>query len=94
VAEVLARWTCCFHVKDFAVMREWHMMGFRVEGRPAGKGQLNVPGLLELLFAAGAECNAILELWPPQQASLSETVTLEHQWAKESVTYLRTLIKE
>jgi len=94
VAEALARWTCSLHLKDFVVMREWHMMGFRVEGRPAGKGQLNVPGLLELLFAAGAECNAILELWPPQQASLSETVTLEHQWAKESVTYLRTLIKE
>jgi 3-oxoisoapionate decarboxylase len=94
VAQTLARWTCCLHVKDFAVLREWHMMGFRVEGRPAGQGQLNVPRLLDLLSSAGARCNAILELWPPPQASLRETIALEHQWAEESVTYLRTLIKE
>ena len=90
----LARWTRCLHVKDFAVTREWHMMGFRVEGRPAGNGQLNVPRLLASLRAAGAKCNAILELWPPQQNSLRETIALEHRWAEESVTYLRTLIKE
>jgi sugar phosphate isomerase/epimerase len=94
VAAVLAPWTRCLHVKDFAVTREWHMMGFRVEGRPAGQGQLNVPRLLKVLSAAGAQCNAILELWPPPQASLRETIALEHQWAEESVTYLRTLIKE
>ena len=94
VAVALARWTCCLHVKDFAVLREWHMMGFRVEGRPAGQGQLNVPRLLELLHSAGAKCNAILELWPPPQASLRETIALEHRWAEESVTYLRSFIKE
>ena len=94
VAEALAAWTSCLHVKDFAVTREWHMMGFRVEGRPAGQGQLNVPRLLQLLESAGAKCNAIVELWPPPQASLRETIALEHQWAEESVTYLRTLIKE
>ena len=70
------------------------MMGFRVEGRPAGKGQLNVPRLLELLKSTGACSSAILELWPPLQASLSDTITLEHQWAEESVAYLKTLIKE
>lgn len=94
VTDELARWTCCLHVKDFAVLREWHMMGFRVEGRPAGKGQLNVPRLLASLFATGARCNAILELWPPQQDSLRATIALEQRWAEESVTYLRTLIKE
>jgi sugar phosphate isomerase/epimerase len=54
----LAAWTRCLHVKDFAVRREWHMMGFRVEGRPAGQGQLNVPWLLEELRRGGARCNA------------------------------------
>ena len=94
VSETLARWTCCLHVKDFAVRREWHMMGFRVEGRPAGQGQLNVPRLLDLLQSAGARCNAIVELWPPEQATLRETIALEQRWAEESVNYLRTLIKE
>jgi hypothetical protein len=81
-------------VKDFAVRREWHMMGFRVEGRPAGRGQLNVPRLLNLLDSAGARCNAILELWPPEQATLRATIALEQRWVEESITYLRTLIKE
>ena len=94
VASTLAAWTHCLHVKDFSVRREWHMMGFRVEGRPAGQGQLNVPWLLGLLSDAGAQCNAILELWPPEQNSLAETIALEQRWAEESISYLRTLIGE
>lgn len=94
VVRELAPWTCCLHVKDFAVSREWHMMGFRVEGRPAGQGQLNVPWLLGELRAEGAECNAIVELWPPPQADVEETIAVEQRWARESVEYLRRWIKE
>jgi hypothetical protein len=68
------------------------MMGFRVEGRPAGEELLNVPWLLDLLHAQGAECNAILELWPPEQSSLADTIALEQRWARKSIDYLRTLI--
>lgn len=92
VASKLARWTACLHVKDFVARREWHMMGFRIEGRPAGQGQLNIPWLLGLLQASGAACNAILELWPPEQSTLAETIALEHLWAEQSVAYLRSLI--
>jgi len=94
VARRLIPWTCCLHVKDFAVRREWHMMGFRVEGRPAGQGQLDVPWLLGALRKAGAQCNAILELWVPEQTTLEQTIELEQRWAVESVAYLRSLIKE
>lgn len=94
VARHLARWTKCLHIKDFVVHREWHMMGFRVEGRPAGQGQLDVPRLLRLLEEHGAECNAILELWPPEQPTLAATIALEQQWATDSIQYLKTLIKE
>lgn len=94
VARTLARWTACLHVKDFISKREWHMMGFRVEGRPAGEGQLDVPWLLDLLKTEGARCNAILELWPPEQSTLAETVALEQRWARQSIEYLRTLIGE
>lgn len=94
VAERLAPFTHCLHVKDFTVRREWHMMGFRIEGTPAGRGRLDVPWLLGTLKRAGSRCNAILELWPPEQATLAETIALEDQWAGESITYLRTLIPE
>ncbi|HYP13927.1 MAG TPA: TIM barrel protein, partial [Bryobacteraceae bacterium] len=92
VVSALARHTRCLHVKDFSVDRIWHMMGFTVEGRPAGKGQLNVPWLLDQLRSAGADFNAILELWTPRQSSLAETIALEAAWADESISYLRKLI--
>jgi sugar phosphate isomerase/epimerase len=94
VAQTLAPWTRCLHVKDFIVRREWHMMGFRVEGRPAGQGQLDVPWLLALLANAGARANPNLELWPPEQNTLEETIALEQRWAEESIHYLRGLIGE
>jgi len=94
VTGALAWHTLCLHIKDFTVKRIWHMMGFTVEGAAAGKGQLNVPWLLETLRAAGADPNAILELWVPQQESLEETIALEQSWAVESIAYLRTLIPD
>jgi sugar phosphate isomerase/epimerase len=94
VVQTLARHTLCLHIKDFVVQRVWHMMGFTVEGRPAGKGQLNVPWLLDTLRAAGVSPNAILELWPPEQKTLQETIALEQAWAVESINYLRQYIPD
>ena len=94
VTRTLARHTLCLHVKDFTVKRIWHMMGFTVEGAAVGKGHLNIPWLLESLREAGADPNAILELWVPQQDSLEVTIALEQAWAIESVAYLRTLIPD
>ena len=90
VARTLAPYVRCLHVKDFVVERAWHQMGFTVEGRPTGQGQLDVPWLLELL--RGARANAILELWVPRRGSLEETIALEQSWAGESIAYLRRLI--
>lgn len=94
VVTALARHTLCLHVKDFRVRRIWHMMGFTVEGAPAGQGQLDIPWLLGRLRAEGRDPNAILELWVPQQGSLEETIALEESWVKESIAYLRRLIME
>lgn len=94
VAEMLAPYTRCLHVKDFAVVREWHMMGFRVEGRPAGQGQLDLPWLLGLLQSCGARANAVIELWVPEQSSLDATIALERQWAEQSAAYLKRIIEE
>jgi sugar phosphate isomerase/epimerase len=92
VAKTLAPYTKCLHVKDFIIQRVWHMMGFTVEGRPAGKGQLNIPWLLELLRSARVSPNVILELWVPPQKTLPETVALEQDWAVESIKFLRRYI--
>lgn len=94
VTEILAPYTICLHHKDFVVRRLWHMMGFIVEGRPAGKGQLDTSWLLRTLDAAAARYNVILEVWPPEQGTLAETVALENRWVEESVAYLRQFIVE
>jgi sugar phosphate isomerase/epimerase len=93
VTEVLAPYTICLHHKEFIVQRYWHMMGFEVQGRPAGTGQLDTPWVLNMLDRAGAEYNVILEVWPPEQPTLAETIVLEDQWVRESIPYLRQFVK-
>lgn len=92
VVKALARHTMCFHVKDFVVERVWHRMGFVVQGRPAGQGQMDLPWILRELQCAKVDSNAILELWPPQQADIQTTTALEQEWAEESIRYLRQYI--
>ena len=94
VVETLGPLTVNLHVKDFAIFRAGHQMGFTIEGRPAGQGRLDVPWLLELLHQQGRDVNAILELWTPPEAALDNTIAKERRWAEESAAYLRTLIKE
>jgi len=94
VTRNLAPYTLCLHVKDFVVQRVWHMMGFTVEGRPAGQGQLDLAGLLEMLRDAKVSPNAILELWVPEQGALEETVRLEQTWVEQSISYLRQHIRD
>lgn len=92
VTEHLAPVTLCFHVKDFIVRREWHKMGFRVEGRPAGRGQLDIPWILSRL---GGRCqSAILELWPPELSTREETIRQEEAWVEESIANLRRWISK
>ena len=90
----LAPWVVSLHVKDFCIRRADHQMGFVIEGQPAGQGRLDVPWLLDQLRAAGRRPNAILEQWPPPEATIQQTIAKEHAWLQQSVTYLRTLIPD
>jgi sugar phosphate isomerase/epimerase len=94
VVRELAPHTFCLHIKDFAVNRIWHRMGFSVEGREAGAGQLDIPSLIDRVAAGGTAASAILELWPPQQSHLESTIALEHRWATASIAYLRQFISD
>ncbi len=94
VAEILAPHIMCLHLKEVAIKRLWHMMGFVCEGRPTGQGQLDIPWLLQTCGQSRYDCNVILELWPPEQKTLEETIRLEQDWAAESVAYMRRFISE
>lgn len=92
VVRTLAPWVISLHLKDFWIRRVNYQMGFIIEGRPAGQGRLNVPWLLDELSRAGADPNAVLELWTPEEATLADTIAKEARWAEESIAYLRGLI--
>lgn len=94
VTRQLARHTMCLHYKDFAIRRAWHMMGFLCEGAPAGQGLLDAAWLFAQLKGSPYDFNVILELWPPEQAGLDQTIALEQAWAEESIPYLRRFVSE
>ncbi|MGD0003607.1 MAG: TIM barrel protein [Anaerolineaceae bacterium] len=94
VTRKLARHVMCVHYKDFIMRRAWHMMGFTCEGTPSGKGMVDTRWLLEAIKISPYDFNVIIELWPPEQPHLEDTIRLEQQWAEESVHYLRQFIKK
>ena len=94
VTQLLAPHTMCLHYKDFTIKRSWHMMGFICEGLPAGKGLVETEWLLNELKASPYDFNVIIELWPPEQEKLQDTINLEQAWAIESVAYLRQFIRD
>lgn len=90
VAE-LAPWTVNLHIKDFQIARLPHLMGFKVEGRPAGGGLLDIPWLLAELARHGRCETAVLELWTPPEPTLEDTIAKEEDWAGQSLAHLRPL---
>ena len=93
VVSTLAPFVINVHIKDYVVHRASHKMGFTIEGRPAGRGQLNVNGLLESLERHGRDPNLILELWTPPEPTLEATIAKESEWARQSVDYLVNLFE-
>lgn len=93
VSEILAPYTINLHVKDFTIHRVSHKMGFVIEGSPAGKGMLDIPGLVNLISSYGRCNSAILELWTPPEKSVEETIIKEEMWALESVQFLKTIMQ-
>ena len=83
--------TVNLHIKDFAIARVPHLMGFSVEGRPAGEGMLDIPKLLHALGAFNRCATATLELWTPPEPQLADTISKEAAWAARSVRNLRPL---
>jgi len=91
VVSELAPLTVNLHVKDFHITRLPHLMGFAVQGRPAGAGMLDVGWLLEQLAPFRRCRTAVLELWTPPESAVDSTVAKEEAWAAQSLEYLKPL---
>jgi sugar phosphate isomerase/epimerase len=94
VADILIPYTINLHIKDFTIFRLSHKMGLVIEGRPAGKGMLNIPELIARVREYGQCRSAILELWTPPEENVDKTIRKESSWAEESIAYLKTVFRE
>jgi len=94
VLNQLEPWVVNVHIKDIAIARIDTKMGFTVEGRPAGAGQLDIPVLLSRLHQTNRCQSATLELWTPREKTLEESIEKEAQWVIQSCEYLVPLLKQ
>jgi sugar phosphate isomerase/epimerase len=91
VFETLAPYTINLHLKDYIIRRKSHLMGFDIYGTPAGQGMMPIKKVLESLKVYGKTESIILELWPPPEETMQDTMEKEKQWVDESITYLKSL---
>ena len=91
VVSLLAPITVNLHLKDFVITRVPHLMGFNIEGRPAGQGMLDIGWLLNQFHDQPRCRTAVLELWPPPEAQLEQTIAKEARWVEQSVSFLKPL---
>ncbi|MCZ6675325.1 MAG: sugar phosphate isomerase/epimerase [Verrucomicrobia bacterium] len=83
-----------FHLKDFSVRRQDHMLGFLIEGRPAGEGLLPIQEILEGL-EKNSRCKSVtVEHWPALQDSVAATVKMEKEWCSKSIQNLKIYIPD
>ena len=88
VFSCLAPHTINLHLKDYIIKRKSHMMGFDVEGAPAGMGRMPINEILKNLKGYDKCRSMILELWPPPEDELKKTILKEQEWVRKSAEYL------
>jgi len=89
VIRELAPYIVNLHLKDFDIRRADHQMGFVIFGTPAGSGRLDMANLRRAVADSGRSTNAVLELWPPYEGSVEQTIRTERAWLEASIRYLQ-----
>jgi 3-oxoisoapionate decarboxylase len=92
VTDILASVTVNLHVKDVAISRLSHQMGFIVEGRPLGRGQLPILRTLERVHGEGRCGSVILESWTPRMRTLTATRLAEKEWVEVGIEALKNMV--
>lgn len=89
VIERLAPETVSLHLKEFAIRRQDHQMGFVIQGAPLGTGRLDVPNLAARLDEIGLCRAAVVEQWTPPEPTPAATRTKELSWLRDGVARVR-----
>jgi len=92
VVQVLGEYTVNLHVKDFTIKRLPHKMGFIIEGCEAGKGQLNIPEIINQLKPYKVCETVTLEVWSQPEPTIEESIVKEKLWVESGINYLKTIL--
>jgi sugar phosphate isomerase/epimerase len=87
VVSLLEPYAACLHIKEHAARRLDTGLGFCIQGRSLGHGDMNQGAVMSLLEKHPG-IKVVLEQWPPQMATLEDTVRQEYEWAKAGVETL------
>jgi len=90
--DVLAPFTVSVHAKDAVVTRP--RTGFYIAGCPLGEGLVDLPGMLDVVRAAGRSPNVLVECWMDRLDDEAATLAQEEAWVRQGVAYLRRLLNE
>jgi 3-oxoisoapionate decarboxylase len=83
------------HLKDYVFERNTHQFGYIVGGAPLGSGLVSLANIVSIINRLAVEnTSVVIELWPPYQGSIDETVELERQWMKQSLEALKQQIEQ
>ena len=74
--DTLLPYTVNFHLKDFVVNRQPHMLGLLIEGTAVGQGLLPIQEILEKLKSHKRCQSVTVEHWTGLQDSVAETISL------------------
>ncbi len=80
--------TVNFHCKDYTIRRKPTMLGFDVEGAPAGAGMLDLATARQSLPSG---LSWIVESWLPWQGDEETSLRLEREWLSTGLANLRRL---
>jgi sugar phosphate isomerase/epimerase len=92
ILDTLAPLTVNMHVKDVRIARFPHMMGFTVEGRPLGAGQLPIADAVACVRRRGRCRSVILEAWTPPAPTIAETIERERISVESSIERLKAVV--
>ena len=65
-------------------------MGLLITGTPAGKGRLDIPGIIKRLEGeAQSDFSSIIEFWIDEEKTLDDSLEKEDRWLDESIRYMK-----
>ncbi|MEQ3553555.1 sugar phosphate isomerase/epimerase family protein [Pseudonocardia nematodicida] len=90
VVRLTAPYVSNLHVKDFAFSRRGGWVGFTYAGARLGEGLLDYAAMVDAVRPAERGISQIVEHWLPWTDDLETTESLERDWARHNIDYLRS----